>query len=80
MLSVITIIKFLTAGIRVVSNAGGINPLACASAIEEAAKRADVDLKVAVVTGDDLMPQVELYIILSMRLLLVMQIFSVIVL
>lgn len=43
-------------GIRVVSNAGGVNPLACASAIQEAAKKAGVDLKVSVVTGDDLMP------------------------
>ncbi|XP_038063100.1 uncharacterized protein LOC119733802 [Patiria miniata] len=42
-------------GIRVVSNAGGVNPHACAAAIQEAAKKAGIDLKVAVVTGDDLM-------------------------
>ncbi|XP_077401505.1 uncharacterized protein LOC144035593 [Vanacampus margaritifer] len=44
-------------GVRVVSNAGGVNPLACAAAIQEVVKKAGLDLKVAVVTGDDLMAQ-----------------------
>ncbi|KAM6072273.1 uncharacterized protein LJ206_010464 isoform 2-T2 [Theristicus caerulescens] len=46
-------------GVRVISNAGGINPLACAAALQEVAKKADVDLKIAVVTGDDLMSEKE---------------------
>lgn len=41
-----------------VSNAGGVNPLACAAAIQEVVKKAGLDLKVAVVTGDDLMAHV----------------------
>ncbi|XP_020849641.1 uncharacterized protein LOC110213619 isoform X1 [Phascolarctos cinereus] len=42
-------------GIRVISNAGGTNPLACAKALYRVAKEANVDLKIAVVTGDDIM-------------------------
>ncbi|XP_067896619.1 uncharacterized protein lratb.1 isoform X2 [Heterodontus francisci] len=42
-------------GIRVVCNAGGVNPHACACALQEVVKKADLDLKIAVVTGDDLM-------------------------
>ncbi|XP_014668785.1 PREDICTED: uncharacterized protein LOC106810034 [Priapulus caudatus] len=45
-------------GVRVVSNAGGVNPDACAKALLAAAAKAGVDnLKVAVITGDDLMSQ-----------------------
>ncbi len=46
-------------GIRVVSNAGGVHPLACKRALEAACAEAGVNLKVAVVLGDDLMPQAE---------------------
>jgi hypothetical protein len=44
-------------GIRVVANAGGVNPLACKAALEAAAERAGVSLRVAVVLGDDLLPR-----------------------
>ena len=43
-------------GIRVVSNAGGVNPQACAAALAALAKEQGVELKIAVVTGDDVMP------------------------
>jgi hypothetical protein len=44
-------------GIRVVSNAGGVNPQACAAALAALAAEQGVTLKIAVVTGDDVMPQ-----------------------
>lgn len=43
-------------GIRVVSNAGGINPRACARALEALAIELGLSLRIAVVLGDDVMP------------------------
>lgn len=39
------------------SNAGGMNPQACARALRKAATAAGVTLRIAVVDGDDLLPQ-----------------------
>jgi hypothetical protein len=44
-------------GIRIVSNAGGVNPHDCANALQDAFSKSGVSLNIAVVTGDDLMPQ-----------------------
>ncbi len=44
-------------GLRVISNAGGINPHACAAALEHACAQAGVSLKIAVVLGDDVQPR-----------------------
>src|SRR5271169_4003504 len=46
-------------GIRVVSNAGGINPHAAANALRSRAQEAGVVLDIAVITGDDLMDRAE---------------------
>lgn len=42
-------------GIRVVANAGGVNPAGCCAALQAALDSAGVKLKVAAVTGDDLL-------------------------
>ncbi|HST38515.1 MAG TPA: acyclic terpene utilization AtuA family protein, partial [Conexibacter sp.] len=46
-------------GIRIVTNAGALNPSACAHAFREAAAAAGVELRVAAVEGDDLSPRGE---------------------
>ena len=48
-------------GVKVIANAGGVNPPACAAAVRElAAKRgASGALRIGVVTGDDLLPRLD---------------------
>jgi hypothetical protein len=48
-------------GVRVVSNAGGVNPVGCADALVEAGRRAGVGgrARVGLVTGDDLMDRLD---------------------
>jgi hypothetical protein len=43
-------------GIRVVSNAGGVNPQGCADALAALAAEQGIALKIAVVSGDDVSP------------------------
>lgn len=45
--------------IKVVSNAGGVNPRSCAQGVVEAARKAGVKIKVGVVTGDDLLDRLD---------------------
>jgi len=46
-------------GIKVVSNAGGVNPAGCAAALGKLADEAGVKLKIAIVEGDDVLPHME---------------------
>ena len=49
----------LDAGIKVVSNAGGLDPDGCAEAVAEVADRLGLTPKIAYVNGDDLLPRLQ---------------------
>ncbi|HEX2781367.1 MAG TPA: acyclic terpene utilization AtuA family protein, partial [Gemmatimonadaceae bacterium] len=48
-------------GVKVIANAGGVNPPACAEAVREVARSrgASGKVKIGVVTGDDLLPRLD---------------------
>jgi Acyclic terpene utilisation family protein AtuA len=46
-------------GVRIIANAGGVNPQGCARALRAEIARLELTLKVAVVSGDDLMPRLD---------------------
>ena len=48
-------------GVKVIANAGGVNPVACAQAVLDAARArgAGGKLRIGVVTGDDLLPRLD---------------------
>ncbi len=48
-------------GVKVIANAGGVNPVACGHAVVDVARRSGHpgQLKVGIVTGDDLLPRLD---------------------
>ncbi len=46
-------------GLRVVSNAGGLNPVGCAEALHRLCEEMNVPLRIAVVEGDDVLERIE---------------------
>ena len=49
-------------GIKILTNAGGINPISCRTMLERAAKKEGINLKIAIVVGDNLiteLPKIE---------------------
>lgn len=46
-------------GVKICSNAGGVNPDGCAAAVRAAIDKAGLDLNVAVITGDDVMDRLD---------------------
>ncbi len=51
----------VTRGVKVIANAGGVNPPACAAAVRQVAQKHGVAgaVRVGVVTGDDLLPRLD---------------------
>ncbi len=50
--------EFKAQGVRIVTNAGGVNPQACRARMEELAAEAGLSFRIAIVTGDDLIGRV----------------------
>ncbi|MBI2796047.1 MAG: DUF1446 domain-containing protein [Gemmatimonadetes bacterium] len=48
-------------GVKVIANAGGVNPVACAAAVRVAARKLGLDdrIRIGVITGDDILPRLD---------------------
>ncbi|NIZ12858.1 acyclic terpene utilization AtuA family protein [Phaeobacter sp. HF9A] len=51
--------QIATQRVKVIANAGGANPEACAAMVMQAVKQAGLALQVAAISGDDLMPELD---------------------
>lgn len=61
-------------GIRIVSNAGGINPKSCEAALRKLCQEKNVQLSIATVVGDDLISQVSrLTIIVEFKMIFLLR-------
>jgi hypothetical protein len=55
-----SVVPALKRGVRVIANAGGVNPTACAAAVRSVLAKHGADaVRVGVVTGDDLLPRLD---------------------
>lgn len=52
--------EIMKRGIRVVTNAGGVNPAGCRDALAAAAAEIGLEPKIAIIEGDDMLPHAEL--------------------
>lgn len=48
------LVRVAERGVKIVTNGGGVNPLACKSALEEACKGLGLSLRIAAIVGDDI--------------------------
>lgn len=46
-------------GVKIIANAGGVNPEGCARAVRKAVADAGLDLSVSIITGDDIMDRLD---------------------
>jgi len=53
--------RIAASGIKIISNAGGVNPSACGAAVRELVKAAGLKLKVAIISGDDILQDIDSY-------------------
>lgn len=53
--------RIAQSGVTLISNAGGVNPAACGAAVRDLIKAAGLNLKVAVISGDDISSHLERY-------------------
>lgn len=54
-----SIVDLKSNNIKVIANAGGINPEACRKAILEVSKKKNINIKVAVIAGDDIFKNID---------------------
>jgi len=61
------IAEIMAKGIRIVANAGGLNPEGCARALRQAAEQAGVSPRIAIVRGDDMRDRLDAFRKAGMR-------------